>query len=393
MPVYVEKVKDKNGKYIEKKVNGQKQYFIKVCVDDEFGKKKQITRRNKKWLGRNGYNLALQEEIRLKNKTVISKVITINDLATEYLKSIRNSVKISTYLKYQDNINHHILLYFDGVRADKITNKNIQDWKEKLNNKYIMSNSPDLEKNKVNHRNKKLSLSFKKGVFMTFNAIFKYGEKIYNLDNNPLKNVGTFKGAKGQKEEMKIMSEKQFNDEFLNNVDNEDYKLAYIFLFYSGLRRGEMMDLEWKNINFKNNTMTTKNTFNPKLEKYYKDMNITPKESGNKTDESRRTLLMLPRVKQCLLCLKEKYPNSSKPFYKITASTLKRKCDNACKKIGIDDFKIHCFRHSFTSMCLDKGVPIEVISQYLGHKKISITLDIYSHLLPNAQQKLLDKFL
>lgn len=393
MPIYVEKVKDKNGKIIEKKVNGQKQYYIRTYVTDEFGKTKQITRHNQSWLGRNGYNLALQEEIRLKNKRSVEKIITINELAKEYLDSIKSDVKISTYLKYQDNINHHIIPYFDNVRVDKITNKNIQDWKENLNNKYIMSNSPDLEKNKVIHRNKKLSLSFKKGVFMTFNAIFKYGEKIYNLDNNPLKNVGNFKGAKGQKKEMKIISEKQFNSEFLKYVDDEDYKMAYIFMFYSGLRRGEMMDLEWKYIDFQNNTMTTKNSFNPKLEKYYRDMNIEPKENGNKTDESKRKLLMLPEVSKCLLHLKEKHPNSTKPFYMITASTLKRKCDNACAKIGIKDFKIHCFRHSFASMCLDKGVPIEVISQYLGHKKISMTLDIYSHLLPNAQQKLLDKFL
>lgn len=386
MPIYTEKIK-KNGKSIEKKVNGQKQYYIRTYVEDEFGNRKQITRHNKKWLGRDGYIKAMQEEIRLKNKKINNKVITINDLANEYLKNKKNSIKISTYLKYKDNINNHILPYFNNVRADKITNKNILEWKEVMNNKYIMSNSTDLEKNKINHRNKKLSLSFKQSVFMTFNSIFKYGKNIYDLPNNPVEKVGNFSDIKGQKKEMPIISEEQFNNDFLPLIDDEDYKLTYIFLFYSGLRRGEMLGLSWNNIDFDNNTMKIETSLNPKLEKY---SNIN---TGVKTNSSIRTLQMLPKVKELLLYLKNKYPNSPKPFYKITTSTLKRKCDIACAELNITNFRIHCFRHSFASMCLDKKVPIEVISQYLGHKKISITLDIYSHLLPNAQQKLLDKFL
>lgn len=41
-------------------------------------------------------------------------------------------------------------------------------------------------------------------------------------------------------------------------------------------------------------------------------------------------------------------------------------------------------------MCINKGVPIEIISQYLGHENISTTLDIYGHLYPNLQDKLID---
>lgn len=56
MPVYEEK----------EKINGQKRYFIRTYVTDEFGKRKQITRHNKNWIGRDGYWLAYQEESELK---------------------------------------------------------------------------------------------------------------------------------------------------------------------------------------------------------------------------------------------------------------------------------------------------------------------------------------
>ena len=97
MPIYVEKIKDKkNGKMIEKKVDGQKQYFIRTYVEDENGLRKQITRHNKKWLGRNGYNLAMQEEIRLKNDILIgeekNKNITLHELEEMYLKYIKSTI-------------------------------------------------------------------------------------------------------------------------------------------------------------------------------------------------------------------------------------------------------------------------------------------------------------
>lgn len=41
-------------------------------------------------------------------------------------------------------------------------------------------------------------------------------------------------------------------------------------------------------------------------------------------------------------------------------------------------------------MCINKGVPIEIISQYLGHENISTALDIYGHLYPNSQEELIN---
>ena len=67
MPVYEEK----------EKINGQKRYYIRTYVTDENGQKRQITRHNKDWVGRDGYWIAYQEESRLK-----SRIATSNDQLT-----------------------------------------------------------------------------------------------------------------------------------------------------------------------------------------------------------------------------------------------------------------------------------------------------------------------
>jgi len=41
-------------------------------------------------------------------------------------------------------------------------------------------------------------------------------------------------------------------------------------------------------------------------------------------------------------------------------------------------------------MCIDKNVPISIISNYLGHENITTTLDTYGHLYPNSQEKLIN---
>ena len=76
MPVYEEK----------EKINGQKRYYIRTYVTDENGKKKQITKHNKGWIGRDGYWLAYNEEgnIKAKHKYMLSK-ISLKGLYDDYL--------------------------------------------------------------------------------------------------------------------------------------------------------------------------------------------------------------------------------------------------------------------------------------------------------------------
>lgn len=53
------------------------------------------------------------------------------------------------------------------------------------------------------------------------------------------------------------------------------------------------------------------------------------------------------------------------------------------------NIRVHNFRHSFASLCINNGVPIEILSEYLGHENISTTLETYAHLYPNSQNKLI----
>ena len=110
MPVYVEMVKKKKtGKKIEKKVNDKKQYYIRTYITDENGKRKQITKHNKNWLGRDGQLEASQEENRLKkqiNCNLILKKITLNEVYENYLDYCSEEI---VFILHNTQINQSIL--------------------------------------------------------------------------------------------------------------------------------------------------------------------------------------------------------------------------------------------------------------------------------------------
>ena len=352
MPLYEEK----------EKVNGQKRYYIRTYVTDENGQKRQITRHNKDWIGRDGYWLAYQEESKLKSRIATSNgQLTLKEMAESYLNELSSNSKMGTLRKHTDNINKYILPYFENVKISSITNKSILEWKQKI-------------------EEKKYSLNFKKGLFVSFSALLNHGCKYYGFESNPARNVGNFKAKRGQKKkQINVMTAEQF-EKFKENEQNSFYRNLFNVLFYTGMRRGEFLALTWDDVDFENNTINISKTLNPKL--------IDQSDDSPKTDKANRTILMLETVRESLSFLKNNGCDSPSSF--ATLTTMKRRCDNNCKKIGVDIFRIHDFRHSFVSLCIEKSIPINIISNYIGHENVSTTWDTYGHLYQDSQNKLIE---
>lgn len=62
------------------------------------------------------------------------------------------------------------------------------------------------------------------------------------------------------------------------------------------------------------------------------------------------------------------------------------------KKYKLPRITPHHFRHTHASLLLQAGVPVKEVSERLGHKDVKITLEIYSHVMPEEAEKTADKF-
>lgn len=382
MPVYEEKVKDKiTGKMIVKKVgkDKQKQYYIRTYITDENGNKKQVTKHNKEWIGKDGYWKAHEEENLIRNKKYNNyENITINQLYEMYLNSVINKLKPSTIRKLKDNYRLHIKPFLGNKKVFSLTTQDILEFHSKLDEKKNKIKTSDSKRGVDEY---KLSTKFKKNIHINLVSMLNYACKYLELSKNVASIVGNFKAPKGTiKKEMQFLTIEEFN-EFILQEKNEIYKDFYTILFYTGMRKGELLALTKEDIYFEKNELVINKSLNPRN---------GIKSTVPKTNKSNRTIKMLGVVSEILKKYKDSDNTCIFGLDKIKLTTLQRKCDNNCKSACIDkNIRIHDFRHSFASMCINKGVPIEIISEYLGHENISTTLNTYSHLYPNSQDKLI----
>jgi integrase len=61
------------------------------------------------------------------------------------------------------------------------------------------------------------------------------------------------------------------------------------------------------------------------------------------------------------------------------------------KKAGLPDIRFHDLRHTFATLMLQNGEHPKVVQEMLGHATIAITMDTYSHVLPNMQRDAVDR--
>lgn len=183
---------------------------------------------------------------------------------------------------------------------------------------------------------------------------------------------------------------------FLKAAENDPlYSLFYVMLTL-GLRRGEALGLSWKHVNFTQGSVSIRQS----LVANVKDGSVKLKEV--KTPSSRRTLY-LPQDVLTLLKVHRTRQDERKrelgeawtdsglvfttsigtPYHPRNAlRSLRRLCDDA----GVTTLRLHDLRHTYASLALQRGTPVELVSERLGHARVDITLNTYRHLYDAERQ-------
>ncbi len=163
---------------------------------------------------------------------------------------------------------------------------------------------------------------------------------------------------------------------------------------YSGFRRGELLGLEWSDVNWDEEIIEVRRTSNYTREAgTYTD---TPK-----TKKSARALKLPHYVFEVLKVLKtdqevkrsnmgDKWFQSNRLFIRnngtpLGTSTPYEWLKKTCKENNLRFCGIHAFRHFNASALISKGIDATIVSAALGHSKVGTTTDIYCHLFKVTQ--------
>jgi integrase len=188
---------------------------------------------------------------------------------------------------------------------------------------------------------------------------------------------------------------------FLDVARDTDYYVYFATLLYTGLRRGELLALRWRNLDLGSGELSV-------VETAYRLGSGEYRIKEPKTPQSRRTvvlphslveLLKVYRFDQELLRIQLGIGLNADDFVFIrpdgspvnpNAVTLAFR--RIIRRAGLKDIRIHDLRHTHASLMLKAGIHPKVVSERLGHANIGITLDLYSHVLPGLQEAAAEKF-
>ncbi|OQP07596.1 site-specific integrase [Geobacillus sp. 46C-IIa] len=173
------------------------------------------------------------------------------------------------------------------------------------------------------------------------------------------------------------------------------YISRYIILFAiaTGARFSEIAGLTWDCVDFKNKTVTINKTWDFKDKNDFSDTKTFDSKRTITIDDETLNMLKELRKHQNELAMKTGLRNTKNLVFVntkmevVTNNAVNKTLRALCKKVGIKTITCHGLRHTHASMLLYKGVNVKYVSRRLGHKDIVTTLQTYSHILDEMEQK------
>lgn len=220
-------------------------------------------------------------------------------------------------------------------------------------------------------------------LYTIISGLFKMAYLGDMIPQNPMDKV---ERPKPRKDEMKGAEVESFTAEelryILSCLDGEPLKWrAFLRLMLdTGARRGEICGLQWKYVDFAENTVTIAQTLNyTKGKGVYLD---TPKNGKQRTvDVSPGVMALLRELRQeqaanGLSAFVFTQEDSSEPMHPQPPT---RYMETFSRRYGVEHLHPHKLRHSFASIAITSGADVASISEILGHSDKAVTLRVYAH--------------
>jgi integrase len=173
------------------------------------------------------------------------------------------------------------------------------------------------------------------------------------------------------------------------------YISRYIILFAiaTGARFSEIAGLTWDCVDFENQTVTINKTWDFKDTHDFSDTKNYASKRTITIDEETCSMLKELKAHQNKHAIQTGLRNTKNLVFVglrmelVSNNAVNKTLRNLCQKVGIKEITCHPLRHTHASMLLFRGVNIKYISRRLGHNDIVTTLQTYSHVLDEMEQK------
>jgi integrase len=290
---------------------------------------------------------------------------TIAKYGQKWLDSPLRGQAEGTLVKYQEAFDLHIKSYFENKRIDEIKKRHVKDFISQL-------------------RSKKLSTSRCQVILSVLSGILDNAVEDELIKLNPCQKTRKYCG-KDRRRDINPLTATEVQ-ETLENATALPFvtQTAYLITVRAGLRKGELLALDWTDIDWSKRTTEVSKTYD-----YHLDQTRPPK--NNKT----RTLDLTPACIEALRTLRKQQRVANISGLVFTNKKGKRLnyayLDRKLKEITPRPIRFHDLRHTYATLRIAKGDNILDVSKQLGHHSVAFTLDRYAHWMPGEHKGQVDE--
>lgn len=218
-------------------------------------------------------------------------------------------------------------------------------------------------------------------IYTILQGIFKAAYMEDLIDRNPMDKV---QRPKPRKDEVKATEPAACSvaeiQQILSALEQEPIKWRVFvrLLIDTGIRRGECCGLQWKDVDFKQNTITINGNlcYTPQKGVYLD----TPKNGRSRTiDVDPRVMALLRQYRRENLSLSAYVFTQEESLEPMHPQSPGRYLQSFSRRYGIKGLHPHKLRHSFASIAITNGADIASVSEKLGHTDKAVTLRMYTH--------------
>ena len=305
----------------------------------------------------------------LEHGTYVKKsAITFDDWFGEWITTYKqNTVKQGTVDLYNKHYSAYIKKYLGDM---KLVDIQAQDLQKLLNNMSSEGYADDT-----------ITLTY-----CVLSGVFKQAYKNELIPKNPFSLITRPKG-KAKKE--KVVFTKKQQELYMRYAERSYLRNLLQLAMCTGMRNGELRGLLWSDVDFKRKVIHIRHNL------------ITSSKDGVKMDtpKTRTSTRDIPMTEKVYEILKRQESEGEKNkddfvFYAANGPVSRKRITHeinvmlqnmADDGIAFPYFTLHSTRHTFATRCIEKGMNPQVLKTILGHATLSMTMDLYSHVLPDTK--------
>jgi integrase len=307
----------------------------------------------------------LEKLVRRQPYTPAKQLALFSGVADSWLASKKPDLRHTTHDQYRGHLENHLNPYFGHLKIHQVSFDLIERFKGGSLDKGV---TPPTLRN----------------VLTTLGGVLKYAVRCRYIDYDPSREVVKPRGQSvhSEKDGMVILKPEEIQ-RLLGNADDHKARVLFMTAVLTGMREGELLGLQWGDINWRSCRVHVRRTFNhghfyePKSKTSRRKIDLAPELLG---ELKKWKLACPPSEKDLVFPTRVGTPESA-------SNMLRRRFFPALRRAGLSKFRFHALRHTYASLLIAQGEHPNYIQTQLGHSSIQVTMVVYGHLMDPVNQE------